>query len=402
MIVDQTEKEAPSQLMGESPNERASSTQQRSSPRPDGVEVVRTLSENPMEGVQVEPSHEKNAAVGLLEDSQDTLESYDRQMILNTDLTSYKRKFLGGGTLQALAKYLDSFFEKKGLQSINSKFPFGMQHAEEMPLPNFFDGPNLPPLPEWAEIQSYIAIFEQTIYPFYPILDLASFRVEAKRLASQNPKAVTNHDIPLLSSLYSVLGLAVDEKAKRYTQAGMKFLTAAYGFLAYLTSMPYLSSVQATALLSVGLRARNKDGSARQTLGQAIRIAQSIGLHHSFEGIAVTPGQTSYEPDYDLDSRVWWTCYCLEMTMSLEVGRPAAFRDSDCTQIIPPISGAGEQFKRDFSSMVAGLGQIQCRLIDIIYHRPPQRRNASSLLHDIGSADQWLCEWAASVPQDIR
>lgn len=94
-----------------------------------------------MENVQGGKSRDFSAQTDVAYHSQVLLESYHRQPILNTDLTSYKRKFLGGGTLQAFAKHLDFFFAKKGLQSINSKFPFGMQYAEEIPLPSFLNGP---------------------------------------------------------------------------------------------------------------------------------------------------------------------------------------------------------------------------------------------------------------------
>ncbi|KAH8685361.1 fungal-specific transcription factor domain-containing protein [Tricladium varicosporioides] len=337
-----------------------------------------------------------------LQGQQDELGSYDRETILNTDHTSYKRKFLGGGTLQALAKRIDLLFERKGLQPINTQFPFGMQHAEEMPLPSLGSGPNMPPLPVWKELDAYIRLFQEKIYPFYPVLDLSSFREDARRLSSLNLKLIANHDVPLLCLAYSVVGMAADEQAGDYSIVGWQFLTAAYGLLAYLISLPYLSSVQATLLLSVALRSRQKDGCARQTLGQAIRIAQSIGIHRNFEEISSTSGHNNYKLDKHLDSRIWWSCYSLEMSMSLEVGRPAALRDADCSQIMPTSQQIGSLSERHFLASMVGLAKIQSRLIDIFYHRPPSNRNASSLLHDIGLADQSLCEWAALVPRDIR
>ena len=101
--------------------------------------------------------------------------SYDREMILNTDHTSCKRKLLGHGTLQALARYLDRYYERKGWELINSKFTFGMQFAEEGPLNELAFGQPLPPLPGLHELDASLEIFSRSIHPLYPVLDLTAF-----------------------------------------------------------------------------------------------------------------------------------------------------------------------------------------------------------------------------------
>jgi hypothetical protein len=233
--------------------------------------------------------------------------SYDREMILNTDHTSRKRKLLGNGTLQALARYLDRYFECKGWELINSRFAFGMQYAEEGPLNGLLFSQQLPLIPIMDDLDASLAIFMRKIHPLYPILDLEAFRVSAGRLALQDPQQLSHGDIPILSCLYSLLALVTDEKAGKYTTFGHSYLSAAYGLSAYVTSTPYFPSVQALLLLTLALRARNKDGAGWQTLGQAIRIAQSIGLHRRVDsGIVHTPGNMNGENlDEDLNSRVW-------------------------------------------------------------------------------------------------
>lgn len=297
---------------------------------------------------------------------------------------------------------MDFFFERKGLQAINTKFPYGMQHAEEMSLPGFGSTCNLPRLPEWTELDSSIFLFQERIYPFYPVLDLPAFREEARRISSVNLQCLGNQDVPLLCSIYSVIAMSADEKSRTYTALGLTFLTAAYGLVAYLSAMPYLPSVQAAVLLSVGLRSRNKDGCARQILGQAIRIAQSIGIHRNHDDFKTAPKANHYALNQHLDFQIWQTCYCLEMTMSLEVGRPTALNDADCSQIIPTGHKIGNMGGTRFLESMGGLARIQSRLIDVIYHRSPSKKNAASFLNDLGLIDQSLCDWAASIPLDIR
>lgn len=326
--------------------------------------------------------------------------SYDREMILNTNHNSQKRKLLGNGTLQALARYLDRYFEREGLEPINSRFAFGMQHAEEGPLNGIFMEHSIPPIPDLQNLDDFLCIFDQKIHPMYPVLDLDSFKALVHKLALQDLHRLSPGDIPILSSLYSILSLVSDEISGIYTNEGYSYLCAAFALSAHVSAFPYFSSVQAMLLLTIALRARNKDGAAWQTLGQAIRIAQSIGLHRRVDsGIVYTPETRVRDDDgEEIGSRVWWICYCLEKTMGLEVGRPISIRDVDCNQVKPPTE-AGHNYIIHW----IGLAQIQSRLIEILYRRRPEKRNASDLLGDIGRIDQELCDWAAAVePEEIR
>lgn len=87
-----------------------------------------------------------------------------------------------------------------------------------------------------------------------------------------------------------------------------------------------------------------------------------------------------------------WTCYCLEKTIGLEVGRPILIRDVDCNQVKPR---AGP--RHNYLTNWIGLSQIQSQLLDVLYHRPPEKRNANDLLQDIGRIDRELCDRVAAV-----
>ena len=297
--------------------------------------------------------------------------SYDREMIINTEHSSRKRKVLGHGTLQALAMYLDRYFERQGWETINARFPFGMQHAEEGPLNEFVLGFSLPPIPDLQSLEVSMSIYAQRIHPMCPVLDLESFKISIQRLALQDLRRIAPGDIPILSSLYSLLSIISDELPGAYTTEGYSYLCAGYALSPYVTGSPYFSSVQAMLLLTLALRGRNKDGAAWQTLGQAIRIAQSIGLHRRVDcGVISTPKMHVHEDREErLGSLVWWTCYCLEKSMGLEVGRPIAIRDTDCNQVQP-----AEEAENKYIISWIGLAQIQSRLIDILYHRLPEKR----------------------------
>jgi hypothetical protein len=224
----------------------------------------------------------------------------------------------------------------------------------------------------------------------------------AKSLSLRDLRQLPQEDVPDLCCLYSIFGIMEDENVGTYTEAGSAFISTAYRLSSYLISMPYFSSVRAMLLLTVVLRSRNKDGAAWQILGQAIRVAQSIGLHRHVDGEVVeNPSSVKILGNNDLDARAWWTCYCLEKTMGLELGRPVSIRDSDCDQVLP--RSRLDDGSVNYLHIWVGLAQLQSRIIDILYHRSEEQQNTSSLLTDIGKIDKDIIEWSSILePEEIR
>jgi hypothetical protein len=325
---------------------------------------------------------------------------HHREMILNSDAPTNKRKLIGGGTLQAFARFLDCSFEHHGWELISSKFSFGMQISEEVQLPSIGTALLLPQIP--LDMDRILSRFRARLYPMIPIVDMESLLSAAKSLSLRDLAQLPQEDVPNLCCLYSIFGIMEDENAGTYTEEGSAFISTAYRLSSYLISMPYFSSVQAMLLLTVALRSRNKDGAAWQILGQGIRIAQSIGLHRRVDGEVVeNPGSVKILDNSDWDARVWWTCYCLEKTMGLEVGRPVSIRDSDCDQVLP--RARLDDGSVNYLHVWVGLAQLQSRIIDILYHRSEEQQNASSLLTDIGKIDKNIIEWSSTIePEEIR
>jgi hypothetical protein len=317
-------------------------------------------------------------------------------MITNVDATTHKRKLVGGNTLQSLARYVDHCLEGCAHGSLQRGFTMGMEHAEEGLLSTLGSAPIMPNFPSPTDTDQWTSIFLERFYPLCPVFDSAMFTHGVHDFARRELRQLSPAEIPVLMLIYAVFALASDEHAGGITAPGSTYLTAAYGLYGYVVSMPYKSSVQALIVLTFALRGRHKEGAAWQVLGQAIRIAQSVGLHrqHLNDGSAQSH-------DEQLDARVWWACYCLEMTMGLEVGRPLSIRNSDCDQSLPSLSVCDEG--KDFLTLWIGLARIQNLLIEVIYHRSPSTRNAKSLLEDIGRIDRLLCEWDSSIkPDEIR
>ncbi|KAK2025682.1 fungal-specific transcription factor domain-containing protein [Colletotrichum zoysiae] len=347
-------------------------------------------------------------------------------MALNTDESPHRLKFMGGSSVQSLTMFADLFFRKRGLKPISPYFRFGMHHVEEYHVPLSFQLPSLPPLPT---MDAYLDVYMKRVFPLFPVFDEPTLRSELGRLTtlqdSDSSVGLQNliepSQVPLLVCIYSIVCIGADEETCMLTEVGTHYLTAAYSLLAHVISIPYLASVQALLLLAIALRGRGKEGQGWQTLGQAIRIAHSIGLHRhastrhtgNTPEAAPSPG---YQADRRLHSRVWWACYNLEKLMELETGRPAAIHDSDCDHQPPdpvPIPNAGivslsvsEHHKDrqtiDYFQPWTSLSRIISSISAHIYRRSGQSQTSRMLLGDTVRLDSALTEWAQSLPPEIR
>src|SRR5271170_5602040 len=241
-----------------------------------------------------------------------------------------KRKYMGASSLQVLTQWLDLSFSAFGMEKTPSAhFRFGMTWSEEVSLPLSMTLPQLPPL---SERDSCVSTFFSRIHPMFPLLTEVSFRNTVNRLADTDLNSLPPSDRPLLACVYGVISIGADERAGTTTENGTKYFTAAFSLYAHLVAYPYRSSVQAILILVLALRGRNKDGSAWDVHGQAVRLAQSIGLHRKVLRVHASD-------DPELDSRVWWVTYCLDKIMGFESGRPTAINDTECDQVLPaPVS----------------------------------------------------------------
>jgi hypothetical protein len=286
-----------------------------------------------------------------------------------------------------------------------------MNHAEEFPLGLSLALPDLPPP---ALMDTYLRTYIARIHPMFSVLDLEHFKEELSRLralqdshwspsnGSEKLRTLLTHsDIPSLACIYCVICLGADESSGTVTEMGNSFLTAAYGLYAHLVALPYLPSVQALVLMSLALRGRSKEGQGFQVLGQAIRIAHSIGLHRYIPGEEAngTENSNNYSRDAELHARVWWSAYSLEKLVELETARPSAIRNSDCDQVLP---GNSIDASIDYFTHWVSLASIFGHVSDLLYRTKRHHQSALQLLQSVGKLDRALTEWTNSLPEEIR
>ncbi|KAH8894545.1 hypothetical protein GQ53DRAFT_716261 [Thozetella sp. PMI_491] len=330
----------------------------------------------------------------------------DPEVVLNSNESSSKVKYVGASSLQSLAIFADLYLIKYGVQPVSQLFRHAMHHVEEFQLPIAFQLPDLPP----GDIsEQLVSAFFSRIWPLFPVLDEASFRSSLVHFQSIQDsttgglrEAVTSTDAPTLACLYAVLSIAADE-AGEITERGTSFLAAAHSLYAHLIGLPYMSTAQALFLLAVAQRGRGRGGQAWQALGQAIRVCHSIGLHrlHSSEQQSAlgSPSDHGYTaPLPALQTRLWLSCYALEKLMELETGRPSATLDHRPEHA--PLTGMPAKSEpRDYFTAWVALARIIGQISENVYQK---KETSAVLLCDIGKLDCDLDDWARSVPEQMK
>ncbi|KAE8155181.1 hypothetical protein BDV25DRAFT_135229 [Aspergillus avenaceus] len=308
----------------------------------------------------------------------------------NIEQGTNRMKVMGGSSSQCLAKSLDVYFKTAGMKPVSSFFRYGMRHAEELELPLTLA---LPDLPEQHARDRYISAYRTRIHPAYPLVRIGKIKPGMEQQAARGGFwSLPREQIPFLVMAYLILSLGADELAQFPTEEGEKYLHAAAGLLSHLIVVPYLPTIQALLLLTLAYRRRNHDGLAWQTLGMAIRIAYTVGIHRPM----ARPLEHQNSDEQELHARVWATCCCIETVMHLESGRPTTISDEHMAKpqsILPEYR---------FTRWHLELAGYQASICDHIYNHRSGTRNVRQILLDTAHLDRGLLSWANQIPPELR
>ncbi|KAE8136070.1 hypothetical protein BDV38DRAFT_294112 [Aspergillus pseudotamarii] len=343
------------------------------------------------EGQQPSPSVEDNPADEKLNELSPVHQPFDTS--LNVERGTNRMKVLGGSSSQCLAKSLDVYFEAARLRPVSASFSHGMRHAEELDMPLTL---SLPPLPARDCRDRYASIYLTRIHPAYPIFSPHAFRESMEQLTTvADDRRLPRDNVPVLVLVYLVIGLGSDEEAQSVTEAGEKYLQAAAGLVSHLVAIPYLPTVQALLLLTLMYRGRNQEGLAWQTLGMAIRIAYTLGIHRPQTGPTPPTSQNSHDERH-LPTQIWAVCCCLERMMQLACGRPSSID----TEHVNPVGSL--TCHSPYLQWNLGLAEYQGSISQHIYNYHPGSRNVRQILLDTARLDRLLLSWANVIPPELR
>lgn len=311
------------------------------------------------------------------------------QAAVNSDENSFRKKYVGASSLQVFAQWVDLALMTQGnTQRLSAGFRHGMQHAEEFDLPLSI---NLPSIMSLGNVQPYLEAYLDRINLLYPFVDEGFISQALSKFKIQTDIMQTSRtDIPELACLYAVISTAVAELNGCEDPLGKKLLQAAYSLISHIIAYPYFTSVQALGAIAIALRGRLKDGAASQVIGQAIRIAHSIGLHRG--------DISSTDPHAALYERVWCACYCLEKNIEFDSGRPSEVHDD----FIGPGLISSYDPEPHFAQALLSLSQIQCRISRDIFSVKAAQSSAQDLMPILAEVDIELTAWTDRVSEIIR
>ncbi|KAM0788729.1 hypothetical protein ACM66B_002821 [Microbotryomycetes sp. NB124-2] len=217
-----------------------------------------------------------------------------------------RRKFMGASSQGALFGWLGQRWPG-GPQALNPPQIAELPCEEVKVSPETVSQAALPPDDEMRiALDSYFNSF----YRFFPIVDELSIR----RLLESPTRG------PLATAMLCVLcslGISAQSQTLELDPDAEELLQTAWKSLPWLMGQPYRSSVQVMLLMAIAMRFKNRDGVCAMLTSLAVHIARTLGLHLQHAN--------------SLDSRIWYTAYCLEKIASIESGRPSSIQDSDCT-----------------------------------------------------------------------
>lgn len=149
------------------------------------------------------------------------------------------------------------------------------------------------------------------------------------------------------------------------------------------------------------------------TLGLAIRASQSIGLHVDDERTQESPekGRVSQE----LRRRIWYSAYALDRLLSLQLGRPPAISNRDCSPRLPsrvddmdfdlvcdtlPSDITSEPRSCDYFVAVIQFSSIIGHVLRDLYG--PSSTYSEEMLNNIDRIENELADWKSRLPRWLR
>ncbi|KAL9476095.1 hypothetical protein ACSS6W_005936 [Trichoderma asperelloides] len=221
--------------------------------------------------------------------------------------------------------------------------------SNEVPCPTIL-------LPAFEEAKHYIDAYFTTIHIAYPFIPESPFIQIYKTIRdNDSPKAQSCNNIEtallyticaigayyrtlpgkeesidtLYEKLYSyALTLAPASNMER-SLAQVSLLLARCFYLLVVCRTERLAPYVSQAIRKY----INNHYSCWTILGQAVRVAQSIGLHIESEESDNT--KTTHSPEIEKRRRVWYSIYVLDRLLSLQLGRPPAIHDDDFNVPLP-------------------------------------------------------------------
>lgn len=190
-----------------------------------------------------------------------------------------------------------------------------------------FDAPR-PELPPLQTTKQLLDTYFVSTHSMFPILHWRTFEQGIEAMY----RAENTQNVPasFLSMFFAVLALGslfVPEAPVERPYRGADFLETSRKLVDPWNNNFVLDDARTLLLHSIFLNEMNLKSAASNCLGNAVRVAQDIGLYSESGPWPVIEGE--------MRRRTWWTIYVLDRTFALELSRPLLIDDADCDVSLP-------------------------------------------------------------------
>ncbi|KJZ78777.1 hypothetical protein HIM_01550 [Hirsutella minnesotensis 3608] len=272
-------------------------------------------------------------------------------------------------------------------------------------------------LPAVETAEGYIDAYFSTIHLAYPFIPRTVFLEDHQKIRSRYTQTDCDTDTGL-ALIFTIYAIGAYYTSFPGTNEGVDVLHEEY-FLRSLTLTPIANADRSLNQVSL-LLARCfyllivcRTESCWTTMGQAVRAAQSIGLHVEYGGSQRLTG--SQRSEAEKRRRVWYSVYVLDRLLSLQLGRPPAIHDDDFNVPLPSrVADSGIDWKGDdleaedddpssgdYFLAVIGFSEIVGRVLRSSYC-PRRSHVAAENLAKTKDLDRQLVEWKTGLPRRLR
>ncbi|RDW94073.1 uncharacterized protein DSM5745_01395 [Aspergillus mulundensis] len=393
------------------------------------------------------PDRSPGFGLGAVSESSGNMQGHDTQTyptpvdaVGHMVADSYGRlRYIGGATNKMMIEAVQNLSPGGASKPIRS-----IDKNNEISLPFFIQGqvwPELPYLPQPQDLArppQYVSdllvgiYFDQLHYTF-PILYKPDF-MRRYHLMNAGARTSAKRDTAVgrgfLSVFFAVCACAsslLPRAPGSSSLPGIEYYQKALLLHFASSGEVFLEQVQCLGLLALCSAGWNTLSQSWRFAGQAVRLAQDLGLHvSSLKGLSIdTPSPTEYV-EAQVARCTWWSVFTLDCLMSICLGRPMATDEADCCcdlpfdisnedleHGIPPAPSINSHLSSTSSPMTGFLALTRlCRIAARVhrFYSSNRIRGRDSTLSDdwthlLPTLDGFvreLDEWLQKLPNEIR
>lgn len=185
--------------------------------------------------------------------------------------------------------------------------------------------PELPPVQTTKQLLD--AYFNST-HTMFPILHWRTFELSVDDLyRTGNIQGVPTTFLSMFFSILAMGSLFTSEAPAERSYRSCELLDMSRKLMDPWNNNFVLDDARTLVLQTMCLNEMNLKSAAWSSLGNAIRVAQDLGLYSDTGPWPMVEGE--------MRRRTWWTIYIFDRSLALEMGRPMVIDDADCDVSLP-------------------------------------------------------------------